>query len=509
MPIKHPKSRFGKTIPKKARQKRQKPSSVHGPNGANTKSKRGRKFPGVSFGLRKQFGPPVFLNAKGEPTKLNEPFWAALYAAENIVLYEPEEKEFYAYDSTTGLYLLRSVDTIRTQLAARIRQAATAWPNGFKLLKLATERNLHGIISFLRGQVETADAFKRTQNFIHLANGVLVFKNQNFKFEKFSPDFRSRNQSPVAYDQNATAPTFFNDFLAPLHADDRALIQKYFGQALLGRNITQTILLLDGETDTGKSTLVKIIGQVVGLKNSYQLRTYLLKERFEIGRYIGKTLLLAPDVDTKFLSAESASLLKPLVGGDFVPAELKKSNATLSVEGIFNIIISSNGRLLVHLEGDTEAWRRRLLLVRYQTPRTGATIEDFDKILVDKEGSGILNFALFGLLKLFADLAQNNGRIHLSTEQKKRINKLLDESDSLLLFLKNSLIPDPNSDLTVKEIVERYFSDCLNHGLSPIHLDTVSRILPALMSELFGVLRVNDIRRLGKNQRGFSQVKFI
>jgi putative DNA primase/helicase len=55
--------------------------------------------------------------------------------------------------------------------------------------------------------------------------------------------------------------------------------------------------------------------------------------------------------------------------------------------------------LLVRLQGDTEAWRRRLLVVRYQNSRSGTTIADFDKVLIEEEGSGILNFALAGRRK--------------------------------------------------------------------------------------------------------------
>jgi len=64
-----------------------------------------------------------------------------------------------------------------------------------------------------------------------------------------------------------------------------------------GRNITQTILLLDGEPNTGKTTLAQIIRNMAGSENAYQSRTSLLNEGFEIGRYRSKTLLFACDVE--------------------------------------------------------------------------------------------------------------------------------------------------------------------------------------------------------------------
>jgi hypothetical protein len=60
----------------------------------------------------------------------------------------------------------------------------------------------------------------------------------------------------------------------------------------------------------------------------------------------------------------------------------------------------------------------------------------------------------------------------------------------------------------VNEILEEYFKECIDIELSPIPLQDARRILDSLMMELFAVSRVNDIKRSGKNQRGFSNVRF-
>jgi hypothetical protein len=157
------------------------------------------KFPGVPLHILKNYGLPAFLNANKQPTKLNEQFWSALYAHENVIVYEPDEREFFRYSSSSGLYLAQTVDTLRGLIAARIRQAVREWPNHVGLLKMISEQNLRGIIAFLRGHVEKKNAFKRTENFIHLANGVLLFKGDGtFTVDHFSPRFMSRSQSRMA-----------------------------------------------------------------------------------------------------------------------------------------------------------------------------------------------------------------------------------------------------------------------------------------------------------------------
>jgi putative DNA primase/helicase len=89
--------------------------------------------------------------------------------------------------------------------------------------------------------------------------------------------------------------------------DDRLLLQKYAGQCLLGRNLTQRFGILDGVGASSKGSFVLTISGVIGQKNVYELRTNMLAERFEIGRMIGRTLLVGSDVKGNFLSRPGAS----------------------------------------------------------------------------------------------------------------------------------------------------------------------------------------------------------
>src|SRR4029077_12234725 len=102
--------------------------------------------------------------------------------------------------------------------------------------------------------------------------------------------------------------------------------QKYCGQCLLGRNLSQTMILLDGVPKSSKTTLALVMAEIVGSDNCTQLRTAHLDERFEASAFIGKSILIAPDVKADFLSLYGASILKSLIGGDRMTAEFKRSN---------------------------------------------------------------------------------------------------------------------------------------------------------------------------------------
>lgn len=210
-----------------------------------------------------------------------------------------------------------------------------------------------------------------------------------------------------------------------------------------------------------------------------------------------------------FLSSEGASRVKSLVGGDLLEAELKKSNERFYIHGNFNVIVTSNSRLRVRLEGDQNAWGRRLVIVRYDKPFTGKPVPNIHEILLAEEGPGILNFFIQGAEKLFEDIADKG--LVLSAEQKHRVHALLSESDSLRIFLKGNVYQSvgTHSNLTVAEIVAEYHKSCLVQGWAPVPGRIVERQLPDLMLEFFSTQKANDIERGGAAQRGFRNVRLL
>ncbi len=334
---------------------------------------------------------PVLPDRKGKPAGLNERFWAALYAHENQTIYEPLEDRIFVYQPDRGLFLAQHPESLREALAKRLYEVAACRSGQYSAIpRFITMRALGGVIEALKGVAYCKDAFARHAGdpvFLHLANCMLVHNGKGFTQEKFSPDFRSRNQSPIPYEPGVSCEAFKKAFFPEgFNSNDLALIQKYAGQCLLGRNLSQTILLLDGVADSSKTTLALVISEVVGVDNCAQLRTSLLDQRFEASSFIGKSILLAPDVRADFLSLYGASILKSLVGGDRMEAEFKRSNRRVPFDGVFNVIITSNCRLRARLEGDTDSWRRRLFIVRFEIPRTAQRVADFHSVIVRDQG---------------------------------------------------------------------------------------------------------------------------
>lgn len=458
--------------------------------------------------LRQTYGEPFYTNDKGVITTINETYWAGLHAAENILLHEPEEKVFYRYNGDTGIYEVESPDAIRSKISARMLEASRQ-ANAFDLQKKRSATTLNNVIAHLRGTVEQRGAFAERRKVIHLANGVMVFTGSDAELRPFSPEYRSRNRSPIAFDENARCDRFLNELVLPaVHPEDVELLQKFAGMLLLGDNRAQRLLILDGEGGRGKTQFANVMQGLVGMPNVTQLRTKHLAERFELYRFLKKTLLVGVDVEADFLSTKSAAVLKGLVGGDWHDAEQKGGTGCFQIQGNFNVLITSNARLRVRLQGDLSAWKRRLTIVRYEAPPPVKKIPDFGAFLIRTEGSGILNWALVGAQKLLSEIPDGGGDMVLTRRQHEVVNSLLAESDSLRHFLQDCLVVNEHRDVTVTELVEAYAAYCPERKWQALPITEVQANLETLMLEIYGVTKRHDIKRNDKSQRGFNGVTF-
>jgi P4 family phage/plasmid primase-like protien len=456
--------------------------------------------------LVEAYGDPYYLNRSG--MRLNQSFWAGLYATEKKVVHEPNEKRFSQYNTEEGIYEAITEDSIRTWLSKRILEASREVGRE----QLATKRDssdLSGVISHLRGTVEQRDVFKKNNTFVHLANGVVKFDGREASFFHSHPSFLSRNKSPIRFDPEALCPRFLNGLLLPaLSAEDIELLQKYLGMLLSGMNFLQRMLLIEGLAGSGKTQLALIIQCIIGKHNCAELRTQHLTSRFELSRYIDKTLLVGVDVPPDFLNREGATILKGLVGGDAMDAEMKNGNGNFPITGDFGVIVTSNTRLKVRLQGDIGAWRRRIIALNFKNYTPPRKIPNFASVLLQEEGSGIVNWGLMGLQKLFNDI-QETGDIRLPNSQTKRVEDLLAESESVRHFLVDCIQQEDGHHLINEQLLEKYAEYCQGRSWIPQPTTTFYQQLDDLMLELFHASKSHSIsNEFGYQMKGYRNVGF-
>ncbi len=458
--------------------------------------------------LTVQVGPPTFSGGEKQKPVLNQQFFAKLAVEVYNPIFEKTEEEFYIYSPETGLWEIQNASTMLERISDLMKRYADAIGDTFVNTKRDASTIRH-ILSFMKSDkcCGREDAFARTgEPFIHCGNGVITFPVQEDGRRKptlmpFDPKYMSRNRTDYDYVEDAVCPEYLERLLKPaMTEDDINHFQQYVGQCLLGVNDSQTFIVMVGKAGGGKSSSVNIIEKLIKRKNCTELRLKHMDGRFETQRLLGKTLLTAKDVPSNFLNTPSAHMLKVLTGKDTVTVEHKGSNAASDVCCAFNAIITANNTLRVNVDGDTDAWRRRIILINFNNaPSPKDKIPNIDDYLLEREGEGILRWAVEGAMLLL----ENGGKIKKSKTQENKVNNLLQESDPLTDFVRTRLVKEEDGNITTAELLEEFYSFCNERGWLLLPQRVVETRLPDYIYETFGLSKRTDIKRAGTNRRGY------
>lgn len=439
--------------------------------------------------------------------KINQRALAALFAAKNDLLFERDEGRFYAYQPDRGLWVVESPAKLKSRVLDMISELARAQDDDLReqLELKRTDQLGSSLVRLLQGDLEQVNVFGTPRRLVHVLNGVIELGADSLTLRDFCLEDYSRNQLPIAFEAGATCPRFRELLAHALAEDDASLLQRWVGNVLLGGNPGQLLMIQEGAGGTGKSTVASVIEQLIGVDNVQELRTGRLEERFELTRFVGKRLLAGRDVPGDFLSRRGAATLKALTGGDRLQGEVKGGHGTPVVDGI-DVLVSSNSRLRVRLDGDVTAWRRRLLIVTYAGARPSKPIPDYDQLLIREEGAGILLWALQGARAFSHELTQH-GRIQLSERQTARVDALLAESDSVRAFVEACVERDAGGEVRVDELKVGYNAFCEARDWTPLGGNELERQLPDLILSRFGVTKRHDVAGAKGQRRGWKGIR--
>jgi P4 family phage/plasmid primase-like protien len=441
-----------------------------------------------------------------EVIDFNSHYWAARFAFENLVIFEPLKNQFFTYSPDSGIWNWQTDAAIRAHLAA--------WMLGYArrlnqpLLETGRKgERLSQMLTIMRAACERRSPFRKSEKIVHLRNCMVHLEPNPPEIHKFSPHYFSLAQCQVPYDPEADCPRFLHELVYPsMGEEDAALLQLVGGLYITGRNNWHKMLIMTGIGGAGKGTIGRIFGHIIGNQNLKQLRTKLLGDRFELDDLDQVSLFVGSDVPYDFLSCEGAKVIKALTGGDPLTLEFK-GGRKLNITGDHNVLITSNDRLRINLDGDEGAWHRRLLIIPFLSKPPRRT-PDLDRILMRAEGSGILNWFLLGAAQL-ARFEREGIDWPLTREQQKRIDDMLAESDSLRSFVGQGVIRQSDASVTVDEILGAYENYCAELGWLALSKAQVERGLGPLMMELHRAAKRNDIPRGTSQKRGFMGVRLF
>ena len=147
------------------------------------------------------------------------------------------------------------------------------------------------------------------------------------------------------------------------------------------------------------------------------------------------------------------------------------------------------------------------MILKYAKALQVKEVKDYWKVLFDEEGPGILNLAIEGAIAHLREL-RDHGNFVLTSEQKARVDKLLEESESVRHFVERCLEVKRGSDgSTTAELTEAYLKWCQQMGWVPPTSRSVALALPDHIQRVHGIALGEHLMRHGHRARGYPHIR--
>jgi P4 family phage/plasmid primase-like protien len=459
-------------------------------------------LPHLDHPVYEEHGQAVVL--AGKKPKFNETAVAHRFGQESLVHFDEKRQGFIQYDAKHGLWLACSDNGINKQIVAFLKTVAAEYGRPEMCHELTT-RTLTSIASMVKC-VRPAPVVEPGEGLFKVGNGVLDLRQNPPKLLANDPRYGFRTGCAVNYSPKAECPEFKKQLLGlALAPEDISLTQRYFGSILLGPNHCHRILALQGDAASGKTTLLTILEQMLGLDQVAELRVQHLAERFEFAAFQGKRILVGKDLPSDTLSRPAARHVKALVGGDALQSEEKYVPGREPLQGNFHVLLTSNKGLRICLDGDEEAWRRRLLVVPFVN-RVKKLRLDLARHLLDTEAEGILAWMVQGAVMHLKERA--TGNFKLTVEQQVRVDDMIARSKPVEEFVRAKVMKDKKCQVTVQQLGDAYTDFCHEKKWKPLTQRQFQNELNEVMAKVHVVAQSHDLTGPDKKRvRGFRGVR--
>lgn len=234
-----------------------------------------------------------------------------------------------------------------------------------------------------------------------VANGLLCLrKDCEPSLHPHDPAFWSFSSGGYGYLEKATCRKWI-EFLRQLSIDDqdKEALQEWFGYCLLANTGQQKILAVIGPPRSGKSTVARVLTELIGRNNVASPSIRSLSGQFGLWSLLDKALAIIPDATLPKPSPALEELMKSISGEDAVDVNRKGMPPLTSIKLPTRLMLLANEIPAFH--DPSGALKRRLIVLR--TKQTFFGKEDIDltsKLL--KELPGILNWSIDGLKRLWS-----------------------------------------------------------------------------------------------------------
>ncbi len=334
-------------------------------------------------------------------------------------------------------------------------------------------------------------------DFINFKNCVLNWKTRE-TFEH-DPKFNFFHIIPHDYNKDAACPTWdkmLNNIVQT--EEEMDAIEQFGGFALskMSYEKNHKALICLGSGRNGKSTVLNIMGEVIGKKNTSQTSIYdASTSRFGLSNIEKSLLNISEEEDIR--AFKNARMIKQLASNS--PIEIEhKHEPKYSIQNYSKLVFTFNE--LPKTKEFNTGFFRRFIYVNFPFDLKKEPQRSIDNIytIIKDEYSGIINRFLSGLDMINS----NNGELLELTNTVKMQNKIKEDSDPIYNWIDNSINITNNPD--DKVLSATLYSDYLNYLGNPRYVDSL-RVFSKKLSSITGLTP----SRITNNTRGYKGLEMV
>jgi putative DNA primase/helicase len=384
------------------------------------------------------------------------------------------EEEFLAYDGE-GAYRLIKNGTVSSEVQFYLEGAEEMRPTkgGMKPFPFnpkkadvsevysALEKQTHvapGTIAppfFLSGEIDWS--FLDPRDVIACRNGLLQISER--KLWTSSAQFFTRTALPIEFDP-AARPDRWLTFLNEVFDGDAELIllmQQMIGYLLTSDTSYQKIFYFRGVSNSGKSTIMRVLDALIGERNICNPTISALAEKNTLNDMTAATLTKVTDMNTDDQSdlSKAASIMNAISGEDPVHV-FRKFKEGINVRMKVRFLLSGNQ--YPKFGEHATAIARRLLVFPFNISFEDRADPDLSEKL-KAELPGILNWALDGLVSL-----REAGRFIEPAASIEAKGEILNSGDPVRSFVADECELGPDFTVSKDGLFRRYQLHCQKIG---------------------------------------------
>lgn len=217
--------------------------------------------------------------------------------------------------------------------------------------------------------------------------------------------------------------TFFNQ-LSGGDAETKTLLYEIIGTTLVRRNIFSKFFICYGQGQTGKSTYLRLIANVLGPDNTSYLALNDLEEQFMPINLFGKLANLGDDIP--YFIRETANLKKLVTGEEFEAQVKHKESVHFSNFATF--VFTTNS--LPEVTDRSSGFYRRFMIVELNNK-----VENPDPFFFERLTEQDYEYLLWKAINALLDAMKRN-KLTESAESLIKLEEYRTEQSSVLMFLR-------------------------------------------------------------------------